>query len=505
MTPRFSRLRGRSAGAHSCRTGGLVALLCLALLATAPLPAAEADTSEAERERVTAGGRLAWVVVGDLDLVGDLWVDLPFRVDDRNSVYLSVDSRTTLDQPDGLTFRVQDLQYDLGLGWRGRPAWLRGPRLSASLGQRGKQAVDADGQAYVRYLGVGLESASYRAYRASPRCAGTGCTVGQRFDWRFAVGPVIQEREVSADAILQGETSFWLASIARPRMAFGLDLALDSLVDGIQLDADVAVGPRISFPVAGGRRASFYLRYRSGGNPLGAEQPLWLLGFAYDEGRTAPPDGPAAPGIDGRVSLGGGDGRTAGQLRLRFLSPAFAAGIRGTVVIDANILTAEETGDLYYFWTAGLEREHGPGVYGGYLYHRSNHQLAEPNDRVTSLNVLEAGYETSAWQRPARETTLRRLGAIDGRARVGWLIESSFGENRRWHFRGGARWTLPVRGRAPLPYLLVEAEAGDVERRVYAAGMAILRKLELQLEYRSDEQYFARDETALLLAARYWL
>jgi len=473
------------------------------LVAVLPSLAAETDT-RTEGERVTAGGRLDWVLDGELDLIGDLWVDLPFRLDDRNSVFLSVASRTTLEQPDGLTFKVRDLQYDLGLGWRGRPAGLRGSRISGLIGQRGKEAVDADGQAFVRYLAFGLESSEFRAYRATPRCAETRCGAGRRFDWRFVLGPVVEDREVEADAVLNGEASLWLASLSRPRMAFALDFGVDGLLDGGDFDADVGGGPRISFPVAGGRRASFFLHYRSGGNPLGVGEPLWLLGFAYDEGRDAPPSGPGAPEIDGRVALGAGEGRTAGQLRLRFLSPGIGAGVRATIVIDANILTAEETGDLYYFWVAGIEREDRASIYGAYLYHRSNHQLAEPNAFVTSLNVLELGYETRSWQRPARSSPGTTWGSIDGRARVGLLLESSFGEDPRWHFRGGVRWSLPVRGGAPLPYLLAELETGDVDRRLYAAGLNFLRDLELQLEYRSDDQYFARDKRALLLAVRYW-
>lgn len=495
----------RDGGAPRRVMRALFAIFVVSVFAAATRPALATPPQEEPDERPSAGGRLSWVVDGDLDLVGDLWVDLPFRIDDRNSVFVSIDSRTTLEQPDGLTFKVRDLQYDLGVGWRGRPAWLHGPRLFALAGQRGKEAVDANGQPYVRYLGVGLESRDFRSFRASPRCATDGCKFGRRFDWNFLVGPVLEEREVQADLVIQGETGLWLAPLRGPGMALAFDLALDGLVQGSSLLADVSAGPRLSFAVAGGRRASFFLHYRSGGNPLGAEQPLWLLGFAYEEGRDAPPPGLGAPEIDGRVALGGGDGRISGQLRLRFLSPSFARGTRGVIVIDGNILTAQDTGDLYYFWNAGIEREQSIGIYGAYLHHRSNHQLAEPNLFVTSINVLELGYETLYWQRPAqRPRGNHGWGVLDGRVRAGFLLASSFGETTRWHLRGGLRWSLPVRGRAPLPYLLVEGDTGDVDRWLVAVGLAVLRNLELQVEYRTDEQYFAADQRAVLATARYW-
>jgi hypothetical protein len=415
-----------------------------------------------------------------------------------------LDTRTTLDQPDGLTFQVRELQYDLELGWRGLPGRPRGPRLSALLGQRGKQAVDADGQPWVRYAAARLESPDYRAYRTTPASGAGGRGFLRRLEWELLLGAVFDEREVRADAVLQGEASLWLAPVRGRSMALAFDVAVDGLFEGSSLHSDVSAGPRLSFAVVGGRRASFYLYHRSGGNPLGVEEPLWLLGFAYTEGREAPPSGLGGPEIDGRLVAGGGEGRIAGQLRLRFLSPEFAGATRGSIVIDANLLTAEETGDLFYYWTAGLERERSFGIYGAYLHHRSNHQLAEPNDQVTSLNVLELGYETLHWQRSARCAPRRGWGAIDGRVRAGYLLESSFGERERWHVRGGLRWSLPVRGRAPLPYLLVEAASGEVERRLYAAGLSLRGGLELQLEYRSDEQYYAEDSRALLGSVRYW-
>ena len=50
---------------------------------------------------------------------------------------------------------------------------------------------------------------------------------------------------------------------------------------------------------------------------------------------------------------------------------------------------------------------------------------------------------------------------------------------------------------------MVELEAGDVGREKFAIGLALARQLDVQLEYRNDDQYFGRDRTAYLVSAYY--
>ena len=157
----------------------------------------------------------------------------------------------------------------------------------------------------------------------------------------------------------------------------------------------------------------------------------------------------------GRLALGAGESRIAGQFKLRVLSPAFAGDWRAIAVVDGNILTASDTGDLYYFWYVGLERGRLGLIYGGWFYHRSNHQLAEPGDRVTSINVLEAGVETDDWKTGSwacRWRTRRpRLGrAIPIRS---WELARSGSRPRACNLRSSATSCRtsrsPPRWRAP--------------------------------------------------------
>jgi hypothetical protein len=437
---------------------------------------------------------LIWDSSDELDLLGDLWVFLPFWRDDKGSqVYLRVDTRSAIEKASSdFEFEVRDLEYTLDLGWRAPFSYGCRNRYYAFVGQQGLEQVDEDGQPWVRYLGVGFEHGDLRL-PADPR------REPRRIDWHLSGGPVLDEREVEADFLLRADARYWLVRSERfPVLSF--EARLDGLLDGDRLNSDISGGPTVSLFLPGGPIASFSLHYQRSRNPLGIGHSAWLVGFHYAGGggpsRRDPPD------VHGTLAGGGGDNRLGAQLWLRFVSPSFARRYQAAIVVDGNILTAEDTGELYYLYDVGLERRSDRFTLGAYFYHRSNHVLAEPNDTVTSTNVLEAGFETANWHRPGRRTTERDWGDLQARARGGYLLDSDFGEDRRWHFRGGLRWRAPLASRWQ-PYLLLEGEAGDVQRELYAIGVSPLVQLDLQLELRDDEQYFGADHTATLLMARY--
>lgn len=474
----FTWRRRRAAGAT---------LLC-AVATFGPSVAAVETGTTPPPERVTARGGLAWIFFSeDLNLVGDLGVDLPFfaaRGDDL-LLYLSLDTRTAIRRAiSGFTFDVRDLGYVLEIG--GRRSLGGGSLISGFAGQWGKEKADAPGEPFVRYVGIGIESQGYRRQQ-----------VGRALEWWANVGAVVEDRETEADLAFRGEVR-WLDR-PRDRVSMGADLRVDVLAKASASSADVATGPRLVLVLSGDRRASFFLHYLRGRNPLGLETSGLALGFEYAEGpspvgRASPPD------IRGSLGFGAGDTRLAGRLDLQFLSPAFWGDRRVAVEVEANVLTAEDTGELYYLYDVGLERDSPGRIEGVYFHHRSNHRLAEPGDRITSIDVIEAGVETPGWARvgvPPRS----RWGSVDVRARLGWLLDSSFGEDRRWHARAGVRLSPPRALGRVLPYVAGEAEGGDVERHAYAIGIAAPGDLDFRLEYRSDAQFFGRDRTALLFLA----
>ena len=492
---------GRRAGCVVVAMVLVAGLSSLAVSASSP-PEATAEAAAAGHaarpagSRPVAGGRLFWDLADDLDLIGDLWARLPLwrrRAGDGDGVYLHLDLRTAIEQASDLTFDVRDLQYSLDIGWRARFSQGRRNRYSTFVGQRGVEAVDADGQPYLRYAGFGFEHGDLLD-PTDPRVAET------RLDWQVSGGPVLEEREVEADFLVRAGARYVLLRRA-DRPVLSLDAKLDGLLDGSRLRTDISGGPTVTFFLSGGTSAAFSLHYQRSRHPLGIGHSAWLAGFHYRGGggplRRPPPD------VHGLLSAGGGDdSRAAARLRLRFSSPPFAGRYHAAIVVDANVLTGNDPGELYYIYDVGFERRSDAHHIGAYFYHRSNHVLAEPNPAVTSINVLEAGIESVAWERPGRRPPERSWGRLDYRARAGYLIDSAFGEERRWHARAGLRWRAPL-DRPWQPYVSVEFEAGDVERAIYAAGTSPANGVDLQLEWRDDDQFFGSDGTALLLTASY--
>ena len=85
--------------------------------------------------------------------------------------------------------------------------------------------------------------------------------------------------------------------------------------------------------------------------------------------------------------------------------------------------------------------------------------------------------------------------------RAGYLLDSAFGEDPRWHLRAGFRWAAPVTLllRSPaVPYVEAAAEDGDVSVRQAAAGIAFDFGLEVAVSWVEDPQLFGPDPTALL-------
>ncbi len=445
---------------------GLLLLLCL--------PCHAAD----DPQRPTAGGRLIWDSDDELDLLGDLWVDVVQPMHGDHSLFFALDLRTTIEKATSdLTFMLRDLEYDAHAGWRVGRRWLGGSHFSIFAGERGKANVDSDGWPYVDYIGCGLESDGRK-----------------RLSWDIAAGAVVRKRDIDADLVVRGSAAVLFSR-------YVAELKVDGLIDGGDFLYDLSGGPGVIIPTRAGNGMKFFLHYQRSRNPLGIGHDAVLAGYEYAGGAkvfAGPPE------IGGVVSLGAGaEERIVARLLVRFLTPVLGRDLRISFDVDANVLTAQELDELYYLYDLGMVRPLGGSVVGVYYYHRSNHQLSVPNDTVTSINVLEAGIETDGWRARVGHSQTSGWGAIEAMARFGYLLDSAFGEERRWHVRGGIRWSPPFKPGPLLPFLSIEAEAGDIERQIYAAGVAIAEFYSCQLEFRNDAQLFGEDRTALLLLGSY--
>lgn len=434
---------------------------------------------------------MAWVSGGELDLTGTLAAEVDLASSERGALSVSLDTVTAIDRTlDDFTFSVRDVTIDARV--RFRRDLPRGV-VEVSALRRVKEVVDRDGRLGFWGLAVSWETAGYRD--PFPR-AGLGV--------RVEAGPAFGEEGLEAD-LLAGAALRWTWRL--PRAAVGVEARADSLWAGSDVDADWEIGPRLDLPAGPGRGLALYARWLAGGHPLGLRVDGLLAGFEIVEDPALAPPGPGDADLEGLVAAGvsdGGEGNA--RLLLRAATPSFLRGTRAVAEVDANVLDSAEAGDLWYRYHVGLETPLGGGRAGAWFYHRSNHVLSAPNPvGVTSLNVLEVGHDSRAWEGIPAESR-SGLGRLDWRARAGWLIASAFGEDDAWHVRGGVRWSRRLPSRAFAPFVSGEIEAGDVTSIRAAVGcIRVDHGWEGRLEWARDEQWFRSDDSMLSLsvAARY--
>ncbi len=441
------------------------------LLGTASTVTADSEPQDDETlPPAQARGAIAWIGGEALDLWGELGLDAPVARIGPFQLGLRIETTTTIQKTLGdFTFLVRELLYQV----EGR---LQAPTLrwTAVVGQRGREAVDRPGQGFVRYVGLGRSWTFPRGEAA------------------VELGPVVDRREVRAEGYGRATLRFELA--AAESGAWLVDGSYDGLFGEGSLAGDARLGPTWRSRGARTEGLELFAHYLHARHPLGARVRGALLGMAYRARSAGNPS--SEPGHLSGLLAAGTARRHAGRLWLVFHSPPLGRG-RLAADFDLHVLTADDTGDLYYLYRLGYEQPRPRWLWGVSFYHRSNHQLAEPGGKITSLNVLEWSAESLGWRVPHAEGA-PRAPRWEGRLRAGALLTSSFGERRRWHLDLGARWWVRRAARSPRPYVELEAEAGDVQRRRYAAGVR-LERVAWFVELRRDTQWFSRDRDAWLL------
>jgi hypothetical protein len=458
-----------------------------ALLLAALALAAPARSQEPAPE---ARGALAWIDSDRLDLVGILEARVPLAATGGWSVFVDAQAVTAIREPTAnFTFLVEEVDYRLAFE-ASRPIGRAGA-ITIGAAERGATLVDDVGSARVRVATFAWEAPGFR------RAAGPDGWTG-----RLEAGAVAEHRGLDAVATARGDLRY-LHRLGAVRLGF--DAAVDALI-GDDGGTDLTAGPRLEFDLGQDRRAGLYARWLRGRNPLGLKTDGLVVGFDVAQGSSAGASRPTPPEVSGLFAGGAGDaGRGTVRLLVRVALPPFAGSTAVEAEVDGNVLTAPDGNDLYYLYDAGIARAWGPFKAGGWFYHRSNHLLNGVNPTVASINVLEGGIESGGWARAEPGIALGRAGGIDFRVRAGWLIDSSFGEDDRWHARAGARWASPAWGGAVRGYVSAMLERGDVSASSYAVGLLLPRGWDVRAEARHDEQLYSADRRALLgLATLYF-
>lgn len=447
------------------------------MLALAGALAAGPVHGQDREPRGRAVGGLSWVFSDDVDLIGTMTAEVPLAESSRGALFGRFELHTAIDRSLGeFTFAVRGIDYRAELAARSAEG------LELFVGRRGLERVDAPGEPSVVYAGAGWTSRGYD--RAAP---------ARTWEGQVSSALPLHRAADAAKGVVRGAVRF-----TRPRTgwAWGFDARAEAWPAASRLRADLEAGPRLDLPWRGGRALSLKVAWLRSRSPFGTGADGLTAGFEIVEGPWPAGERVAPPDVRGVVAFGtGDDGRHSGRLRVAVISPPWGNDYRARLDVDANVLTARDTGELFYLYHAGLERGWAGVVGGVWFHHRSNHVLAEENPiGVTSRNVVEISVETPGWEEIPRPVAAR-WGRFDGSVRPGWVVDSAFDETPGPTVRGGARWTFPA-GADLAPYLLVEGTTGDAESRLYALGLALPKPLDLRVAFTADRQHFSRDRTA---------
>ncbi|MEW5806352.1 MAG: hypothetical protein AB1756_03250 [Acidobacteriota bacterium] len=473
----------------------IVVLCCWTLLTAQDTDTPRGHTSPKDlpysTSYISSGASFGYLFSDDINIVGSYYFDFPFIFRNEKSAFLNLLVNHSVSE-DGLSFMVKDIDYQITVG--ARDYLTKKLIVSAFISQQGTEKIDYEGSPFIRFLGFSIESSNYRNFASERGLA-----------WRGELGGIFKTREVDGEITFKGDVRYNFLSMEK--LVYGADFRIDSLINDFNTSNDWLIGPRISLRGSSSNIPSIYIYYLNSNNPLGIGDDGFILGFDY---RRKIADGNFKfdiPEIHGNISAGAGEGREEGRLGLKFQTPAFKKPFefRLSFDIDTFLLTGKDTGELYYFLTGGLEREKIGLVHGIYFYHRSNHQLAEPNIDITYLNVLELGVASRGWDREnIHDGFWMDIGSHEKRtifnfmARAGCIIDSAFGEKRRWNLRGGMRIDLPFPSSKFSPFLLAIWEGGDVSRREIGFGIRTPLDFDVLIEYKKDGQYFGEDNDAFL-------
>jgi hypothetical protein len=446
-------------------------------------------------EIITSAASLAYLSGDDLNLMGSFLFDFPFLVKNEKSAYLNLHLSTTLSKEEDFSFKVYDTDYQITIGLR--DYFTRKIIISAFISQQGTERADANGSPYVRFVGFSMESSDYRDYSAD-----------RGLYWYSEIGAVFAKKEVDAEIVFKGDLR-WNYLITDD-ISYGLDFQIDSLIDDFNTSNDWHLGPRLSFCPACSHAPSISLYYVNSDNPIGINDDGFMLEFDYRNKRKTNGFKKIFPDINGQLSSGAGEGREAFHFGMKLRSPSLSnqKTVRATLEVDQHMLTGSDTGELYYFLIGGLEYLWNDIVPGAYFYHRSNHQLAEPNDRIHSRNILEAGISSKGWNRKElydgigiHAGSSKYAAQLNFLLRGGYLFNSTFGESRRWNIRSGVRIDFPLEEKRFSPFLSATWEGGEVSRKEFHVGMRTPLDLDLAIVYRKDEQYYGVDKELFLFEA----
>lgn len=455
-------------------------------------------------DRLAAGASFGYFSADTLDFLAQIHFDFPFLVARQKGAYVRGSLSSSISSIQGgissqsLSFRVEDIDYLFEAG--ARDYLSSRIAVAAFLGQQGSENLDRPGSAWIRYAGLGAQSASF------PRPGGDST-----FDWNLELGAVLDETGLSKDAdwTLRGDVLWDALLLERSRL--GLDLSFDSLVLSGDWRSDWRAGPRWSFDLSNGIRASLFAQYIHSRNPLGVGADGVQIGLNYSEGAyRAGGRSSSLPDVRGTLALGAGVDRYPSLFDVEAVMPPFTVWGRPSRVyvdLETNSLVGKGNDSFHFRTESGMDVSFTPSIVGGVSFeHRSYHRLAKETSNVSELNLLRAGVRSPGWEfsdrSPGRlipDARSRRPFRLEWLAQAEYLLSSTLRGNGGWLGHAGVRLDLPSPGVGFTPFVLADVERGAADTLRAGVGLTLPVDMTVSAEYRMEDQLRTRDKSETLL------
>jgi hypothetical protein len=434
---------------------------------------------------------------GNLDAYLPLYV-FPEDILEDGVLYLNIEQNIPFQNISGTTrFTVPEVNYGLEGGLTKK---FRQNLLGSLFYRRyGTAQFDKPGDQYLDLIGVSAFTEDYLVKNISPG-----------FKWKLGVSAALDKKDMDSGAILEGGCIYNLWK--KDAIGLSMEGELSTYISSDSIEADLEIGPKLSFYGSRGTINSIVSKYITSHTPFGIEDKGFYLGVMVEAGAPVEDEASQSCFMDcgGIINFGiGSAGRVLADIDLLGNIPAVQEGYNGIYfAYEAQSFYLSGSDDnLYYVTIAGLEKEWNDYSVGFYFNHRSGHLVDSSNEfEKDDLNVYEIGICSPGWHLyRKRENALTfgrigNLGRINFLARLGMNADNTFVSRGHIDTKIGCRLDFDRKIFNLVPYLSNYDEIiGDALLHDTTLGLRGSDGWSYNLKYHYDDQISATKNDVLLL------
>lgn len=437
---------------------------------------------------------------GKIDTYLPLYI-FPEDILEDGVLYLDIDQNVPFKNITGTTrFIVPEIDYGLEAGLIRR---LRKNLLGSIFYRRqGVAQLDKLGDIHLDLIGASVLTEDYLVRNIYPG-----------LKWRLSASGSVDKKDMDGGALLEAGFIYNLCRMGS--VGFGIEGDIDTFVNSGGIEADVEVGPKLSFYGRYGSINSIVAKYITDHTPLGLEDEGFYLGVMveagshFEEGEVEPK--PIFMDYGGTLNFGYANAdRIFADIDLLGNIPEVEEGYEGIYfAYEARSFYLTGSNDnLYYVTVAGIEKEWNDYTIGFYFNHRSGHLVDSSNDfEKDDLNLYEVGIYSPGWHIYRSKKSALTFGRIGDVGRINFFLRLGMNADDTFVSRGhidtkiGLRFDLEKTIFSLTPYISNYDEIiGDAVLHDTTLGLMRQDGWFYNLKYHYDDQISATENGALILS-----